>query len=485
MRNQVLNHVCYNFFTKVPKIMSVSQSDFKPFQGSDKALRPFKSQVKSALIIGLGLSGRGAANLLLAQGIKVSGVDKNLKQLKLHKEILRLEQAGLKVFSEEEPLAMSDYDLLVISPGVAPSHPLIEQALDLKIETIGEIELACRFIKNPCVGITGTNGKTTVTLMVAHILNACGIKARALGNVGTPLSMEVLEEANPNEVFVIELSSYQLETMQAQILDAAVLLNITPDHLDRYRSMEHYAKAKARIANCLKREGVLYLDEASYSNFPHLFKDKAICLYGQGPLCVLRSDADFVCFKEKILYEWPAEYRGKFSHDVENALAAFGICHTFGISGSQFLKALKAFKKPPHRIEFVDSIKGVAYYDDSKGTNLDAVVKAVHSLQGSIILIAGGVDKGAAYTPWIDAFGGKVKLVLAIGQAANKIKQDLGDAINVEFCASMEEAVNYAAFKAQPGDSVLLSPGCSSFDMFRDYAHRGDVFKNNVKSLKR
>jgi len=460
--------------------MNVGRSNFElsPFP-------TFNSPVKSALILGLGLSGRAAAKLLLSKGAQVSAIDKNFEQLSSHAEVVRLKEAGLKFFAEDISLQMSDYDLLIISPGIAPSHPAVQAAAKLNIETIGEIELACRFISNPCLGITGTNGKTTVTLMVSHVLNACGIKARALGNVGIPLCMEVIEKTNSAEVFVLELSSYQLETMQAKILDAAVILNITPDHLDRYSGMEDYARAKARIGNCLKPQGVFYLDEGSYLNFPHLFKDKTINLYGQGPGCVLRSEVDFVYFKEKILYEWPAEYRGKFTHDVENALAAFALCQTFGVKGSQFLKALQSFKKPPHRLEFVDVINGVSYYDDSKGTNLDAVIKAVSFLPGQIILIAGGVDKGAAYTPWIKAFEGKVKLVVAIGQAAHKIKQDLGEKVSVELCASMEEAVSFAAFKARKGESVLLSPGCSSFDMFRDYAHRGDVFKNNVKSLKR
>lgn len=465
--------------------MSAGPPDFKVSSSLFASSNPFKLSGKSALVLGLGLSGRAAVKLLLSRGVKVTAVDKNLQQLSSHAEVLRLKETGLKVFGEDESLAVQDYDIVVISPGIAPSHPLVRAAALLNIEIIGEIELACGFITNPCVGITGTNGKTTVTLMVSHILNACGIKARALGNVGIPLCTEVIEKTNPDEVFVLELSSYQLETMRARILDVAVILNITPDHLDRYSGMEEYARAKARIADCLKACGAFYLDETSYLNFPNLFEGKNPNLYGQGPTCVLRSEADFVYFKEKILYEWPAGQRGKFTHDVENALAAFAICQTFGIKGAQFLKALQSFKKPPHRIEFVDVIRGVSYYDDSKGTNLDAVMKAVSMLPGPIILIAGGVDKGAAYTPWIKAFEGKVKLVLAIGQAADKIKQDLGGKVVVELCSSMEEAVNLAALKAREGESVLLSPGCSSFDMFRDYAHRGDVFKSNVKNLKR
>jgi UDP-N-acetylmuramoylalanine--D-glutamate ligase len=287
------------------------------------------------------------------------------------------------------------------------------------------------------------------------------------------------------EVFVVELSSFQLETLQAPFLDSAVLLNITPDHLDRYSSMEDYACAKLRIADLIKAHGKFFVENECFKQFSHLFKTNHLHRYGYTTQCDLYCDTKEVSLYGKLAFELPIELRGRISHDVENMMASFALCSEMGVSTEAFLAALKTFKKPAHRIEFIRDLSGVRFYDDSKGTNIDAVVRAVDYVEGQIILIVGGVDKGAPYTPWIDAFGTKVKSICAIGQSAEKIYSELNPYISVEKFTSLEDAVVHAASIAREGDAVLLSPGCSSFDMFKDYAHRGEEFQRIVNALYR
>lgn len=441
---------------------------------------------KRYLVIGLGISGRSAAELLLKKGAQVAAVDQNRHLLDHNVDIQVLKQRGLKTFSDPSQLEIKDYHTVVVSPGVPQSHPLYVQAKELKIEMLGEVELACQFLKAPAfLGITGTNGKTTVTLLVAHILNAAGMPARALGNVGVAMTSEkALEAASANEIIVAELSSYQLETLHSKVLDAAVLLNITPDHLDRYGTMEHYAIAKMHISKCLKPEGPLYIEEQCLKEYGYLLKDFKAKSYGYQSHCDLHTDLKAVYNGENALFPLPQLLHGHKSHDLENIMAAYALCQQMGVTPELFLNGLSTFKKPPHRIEFVCQVKGVDYIDDSKGTNLDAVIRAVETIQKPIILIGGGVDKGAPYSPWIAAFAGKVKSICAIGQAASKIEKDLNHAIPVGIHQSLEEAVRAASKMAKSGDVILLSPGCSSFDMFRDYAHRGEEFQRIANALK-
>lgn len=437
-----------------------------------------------ALVIGLGISGRSAAAFLLKNGALVLGVDSKREVLSSNPDVVRLRQQGLQTHHESELTSVAQFNLVVVSPGVPQTHRLYTQAKAAGIEVIGEVELAFRFLKGTVLGITGTNGKTTVTLLIEHVLNQSGKPARALGNIGTPLTSELLERAHDEqEIIVAELSSFQLETLHAHVIDAAVVLNVTPDHLDRYADMDAYAQAKFHIANCLKPNGIWYLEHRCYQEFGHLWHGKAPLLYGYTPSCDVYTDLKHLVVNRKIECVLPSQWQGKVSHDLENIMAAYAICRHVGVTPAQFLEALASFKKPAHRIQFVRTLKGVSYYDDSKGTNIDAVIRAVAALQGEIVLIAGGVDKGAAYTPWIEVFNRRVKYVCAIGQAAPKIKQDIGHAVPVELFPGLEQAVAHAAHIAKTGDIVLLSPGCSSFDMFRDYAHRGEEFQRVVNNL--
>lgn len=440
-------------------------------------------QGRNVLVIGLGISGRAAASFLLKRGARVHGVDRDQNLLTTHAEIQQLYDQGFSAGLESEPCDVSSFDLVVVSPGVPQTNPCYASALSSGIEIIGEMELACRHMTQRCFGITGSNGKTTTTILVTHALNHSGKKARALGNIGTPLTAALDEECD-GEILVIELSSWQLETLSAKVFDAGAILNITPNHLDRHKTMQAYAKAKINLKNCLKPQAPLFMGKMCREEFSELLEGFPAKSFGFDKACAVYSDRYRIYADGVSAFELPLEFRGKATHDVENMMAAYALCQIAGVSGDDFLSALATFCKPPHRIEFVKKIEGVAYYDDSKGTSIAAVEKAVTALEGPIHLIAGGVHKGASYSPWRNSFSGRVSHVYAIGQAANQIKSDLGDLVPVELHGSLEAALESAAERARPGENVLLSPGCSSYDMFKDYNHRGDEFKRLVEELK-
>ncbi len=419
-------------------------------------------------VLGFGVSGRAAADFLSRRGARVLVIDRDPDKV----------QSPYPVVGENVPLDFSIYRYLVVSPGVPRQHPLYRQAQEAGVAVFGEAELALQSTDQIVLGITGTNGKTTVTELVTHILP----DAMAVGNIGAPLTTEV--DRCKTRVLVAELSSYQIETLQSRKLHAAVILNITPDHLDRYGDMNEYAQAKIDIGKCVKPGGKLFVFEEAYRSYAQLFGDaiQPIC-YGFNSDLPLYFDGSHLVYKEKLEFLLPLEYRKIFRKEGDNLLAAYALCHEIGVTPEEFLAGLQTFRKPPHRLEFVRNLKDVAYYNDSKGTNIEAVVRAVKAMQGETILIAGGVDKGSAYAPWIKAFAGKVKCICAIGEAKEKIQRELSKMIPVEICESLEEAIDRARSHAVAGDQVLLSPGCSSFEMFRDYAHRGEEFKQIVKAL--
>ena len=386
------------------------------------------------IVLGLGVSGKAAAAFLLSRGVSVIGVDKRAGEI-LHTPEIQ----GLTLSNED--ISLSQVEQIILSPGIPLSHPLIIQAQRQNIEVIGEVEFAVRHIRNRCVGITGSNGKTTTTLLTTHVLNSAGIRALALGNVGTSLSSYLLY-ANPEDVLIVELSSFQLETLKTRCLDFALILNITENHLDRYHSMKEYTDAKLSIQSCLKENGILFVSRQVAS------------------LC-----------------------RGTIFDDGEkqqNVQAAFAICKQFGITEEKFCEALKSFSLPPHRIERVVEIDGVAFYNDSKSSNIESVMYAVRQFAGPLILIVGGTDKGSSYLPWIQCFKGKVKHVVAYGMARDKIEREIGFEIPCTKVGPFAEAVNIAAAMGQKKDTVLLSPGCSSYDQFLNFERRGDAFRELI-----
>lgn len=386
------------------------------------------------LILGFSISGRASAELLLSQGKSVVAVDRKPQT----------PMQGVRLLTEQDPIDWGTTDQVVLSPGVPLSHPLSQEAKKRGIETIGEIELAVRHLENRCIGITGTNGKTTSTLLAAHILNASGLPAKALGNIGTALSSYALHP-DPEEILVLELSSYQLETLEKKCLDAAVCLNITPDHLDRYKTMDEYARAKCRIEGCLKEGAPLFVSEQVFREYGSFFKNP--------PYIV----------------------------DSYNENAVSMLCKTMGVSEERFIAGLKTFYRPKHRIEFVCEINGLTFYNDSKGTNVDAVIYAVDQMEGPVTLLAGGVDKGGSYTPWIEAFCGKVDQMVVFGAAAKKIEDQLKGQFALKRVEKMQDALVWAVKNAQAPRKILLSPGCSSFDEFQNYEHRGNEFKRMIE----
>jgi UDP-N-acetylmuramoylalanine--D-glutamate ligase len=312
-------------------------------------------------------------------------------------------------------------------------------------------------------------------------LNSSGYKAKALGNIGSALT-DNIEYLDPGEIVVTELSSYQLETMTSKVFDAAVILNITPDHLDRYKSMDEYAEAKFRLQGCMKEGAVLYVFSPVAKNFGHLLSDHFLT-FGDDISSHIWTDG--IAFKEfeKIEFCLPPSLQAFARHEQMNILASWILCKSIGVDPHQFIKGVLSFKRPSHRIEFVKEVNGVKYFDDSKGTNVDAVIQAVTSMDRPVLLIAGGVDKGSSYAIWNQHFKNKVKEIFVLGQAAEKIRKELGLFFKVTCVASLSEAVALASSSADCGDVVLLSPGCSSVDMFRDYAHRGNEFQKWVNLL--
>lgn len=397
---------------------------------------------KKYLVLGLGKSGRAACQFLLSKNIKVIGLDNSLVE---DVEIKNLKLKGLEVLTNNS-VNYNELEKIILSPGVNPSHEVIQKAKVKNIEVIGEIELGCHFFNNRCIGITGTNGKTTLTKLICHILNESNFKAVSLGNVGVSFT-SYIDKLQKDEIVVLELSSYQLETMKKQFLDAAVIINITPDHLDRYKTVENYASAKLNIVNCLKKDKYLYASK------------KVIKSY--------LKENDKVNIKE-------------VKDDVDEIAKV--LCLDFGITKQNIEKAIKTFKRIEHRLEFVRQINGVSFYNDSKATNVDSVMYAVKKMKQPIILIVGGVDKGFTYKVWQKPFSKKVKNILAIGQSANKIKTEL-TGFDVQILNDLESAIKKAYEIAQKNDCILLSPGCASFDMFKNYEHRGEVFKKIVNSI--
>ncbi len=423
----------------------------------------------NTLIVGLGKSGLAAYELLEREGDAVMGVDD--ESATVERAVNDGKKAALKVNVRE-------FDRLVVSPGMALTHPLIQEAFQYGISIVGEAALALEKLAEAgieAIGITGTNGKTTVTLLITHVLQYAGFAAHALGNVGPPLTSYVAL-AKRGDIAVVELSSFQLDTLSIPFFDVGLILNITPDHLDRYASMEKYAESKCRLQLCMKPSGECWVHESILKDFKKLLK-VPYSTYGQNPDCTLSKNGVF--FLNNL--STPSSFSGE--HDVENALAAWIACRKWGVSEKIFLKALESFKKPSHRIEWVAKIRGVDYVNDSKGTNIDATLKAVEAMRQPVLLIVGGVDKGASYEIWKRSFTKKVRKVVALGQAAEKIAEDLKPEYEVSIVSSLADAVIFCQRVAYEGDVILLSPGCSSYDMFRDYAHRGDEFKRIVDVL--
>ena len=409
---------------------------------------------RHALVLGLGKSGMGAARLLGARGASVVGAD--------DKDVA----AGFEV-RRVAPESLRGIDLVVVSPGVPLTLPIFAEARNRSLEVIGEVELAARFIEEPILGITGTNGKSTTTALCGHLLSTAGLRVFVGGNLGTALSERVLA-GGPLDATVCELSSYQLESIAQLRCAAATVLNVTPDHLDRYPSMEAYAAAKQRIFEN-QRAGDLAALNAADPRVAAMRTNPGVRRKMFDP----RSD--------------PLELRAKTlrgAHNKENALAASLLARHLGIADDAVALGLDTYPGLPHRLEPVRMLEGVEWINDSKATNVDSVEKSLSAFESGVHIIMGGRGKGAPYAPLRDLIRARVKSILTVGEDADKIAAELGDAAPVHACGTLATAVAKAREIARPGDTVVLSPACASYDQFRNFEDRGEQFKALVRGLR-
>jgi UDP-N-acetylmuramoylalanine--D-glutamate ligase len=444
---------------------------------------------KRVLVVGLGRSGVASALFLKSRGARVTVSDAKSED-QLREEIPALLDQGIAVETGGHgERTFQNQDLIVVSPGVPVEAAPIAQALALGQPVIGEIELAAAFLPGPIVAITGSNGKTTTTTLIGEILTAGGLKTLVGGNIGTP-AISLVERATPDTVIVLEVSSFQLETIRSFHPKIGIVLNVTPDHLDRHRTFGAYVDAKARL-----------FENQQAANFAVLNADDPTCVDLAG-----RTRAQVFWFSRKREVEQGAyvhkgsvlfrragaqqevmlasEIPLKGAHNLENALAAVCGGALMGCDAVKIAAAIRGFKAVEHRLEYVATLRGVEYYNDSKATNVDATIKALESFPGNIHLILGGKDKGSDYTVLNDLLRQRVKSVYTIGAAEEKIQSQIKGATSVVSAGTMDAAVKQASAAAQPGDVVLLAPACASFDQFQNYEHRGKVFKELVLSLR-
>ena len=442
---------------------------------------------KRVLVVGLGKSGVASALFMKAHGARVTVSDTKSGD-ELRNEIPVLLDNGITVETGGHgDRTFRGQDLIVVSPGVPVDAPPLVQARSLGETVIGEVELAAQFLPGPIVAITGSNGKTTTTTLTGEILTAAGFPALVGGNIGTP-AISLAERAKPGTLIVLEISSFQLETIQSFRPKVAVVLNVTPDHLDRHRTFEIYAEAKARIFENQQPEDRAVLNADDPTCVAMAKKTRSQVFWFSRQREVERGAwvrAGNIVFRDasgqrEILQVSEIPLKG--AHNLENVLAAVSAGVLMGCAPEKIRSAVHDFKAVEHRLEFVASIRGVDYYNDSKATNVDATIKALESFPANIHLILGGKDKGSDYTVLNDLLRKRVKRVYTIGAAAAKIESQIQGPEVVQ-AETLENAVRKASTLAESGDVVLLAPACASFDQFKSYEHRGRVFKDLVRGL--
>jgi UDP-N-acetylmuramoylalanine--D-glutamate ligase len=445
---------------------------------------------KKVLVVGLGKSGLSAALFLRRNGAQVTVSDMR-SAAALAKEIPALLEHGISVESGGHGLlTFRRQDLIVVSPGVPMDTPELVQVKAFGLPVIGELELAARFLKGNILAITGSNGKTTTTALTGEILAAAGLATQVGGNIGVPV-VDLIEKSSNQGWSVLEVSSFQLESTQSFHPRIAVILNITPDHLDRHGTFENYAMAKERITAAQTAADSLVLNADNHRTAEAAQHSSARVYWFslQGPVeqgawvenqqVVYRAAMDEAT--EPIMPVDRIPLKG--AHNVENVLAAVCAARLAGVSVSVIASSIAAFHAVEHRLEYVATVNGVEYYNDSKATNVDASAKAIAAFPGCIHLILGGKDKNSNYADLSDLLRKRVKAVYTIGSAAEKIESQIRGMVPIVHCEVLDKAVAAARNAAHPGDIVLLSPACSSFDQFENYEHRGRVFKTLVLDL--
>jgi UDP-N-acetylmuramoylalanine--D-glutamate ligase len=441
----------------------------------------FALEGRRVVVVGLGASGVAAARLCARRKARVVATDRK-PMSDLGAEARALEEEGITLIVDGHQRAgLGEADLVVISPGV-PSFPELEEAERAGVRIWGEVELATRALVHPApiVAVGGTNGKSTTTSLVGALLDAHGFATFTGGNLGEPLANHADERYG---AIVLEVSSFQMERLEAFKPAVSILLNVTEDHLDRYPNFEAYAQAKG---NAFVRQTEDDLAIVSVGDDTCLAQAKR----GHGRLVTFGAGGDLDVGAEAITDRATGEAYARSEialvggHNATNVAAAIAAVRPFDVASDTIRRVLKSFRGLPHRMALVSEIAGVRYYDDSKGTNVGAVVTALAGLvESKAVLIAGGRDKEGSYAPLVEALRAKGRAVVVIGEAADRIANAVGDAVPVHRAPTLDEAVAVSAKLAQPGDAVLLSPACSSYDMFRDYKHRGDEFVRAVRAL--
>jgi UDP-N-acetylmuramoylalanine--D-glutamate ligase len=447
---------------------------------------------KRVLVVGLGKSGVASALFLKARGARVTVSDTKSGD-DLRNEIPALLDHGITVETGGHgERTFRGQDLIVVSPGVPVDAPMLAQARSMGEAVIGEIELAAQFLPGPIVAITGSNGKTTTTTLTGEILAASGLPTLVGGNIGTP-AISLAERATRETAIVLEVSSFQLETIQTFHPKVAVVLNVTPDHLDRHRTFEAYVDAKARIFENQRSDDFAVLNEddptcvtmagrtrAEVFWFSRQKEVKQGAWVRDGNILFRDGRAEKRTSQREIMQVSEIPLKG--AHNLENVLAAVCAGALMGCAPEKIRQAVREFKAVEHRLEFVATIRGVDYYNDSKATNVDATIKALESFPANIHLILGGKDKGSDYSLLNELLRQRVKRVYTIGAAAGKIESQIKGA-EVVRAETLENALRKANAAAVPGDVVLLAPACASFDQFKNYEQRGQVFKEIVRGL--
>lgn len=446
---------------------------------------------KRVLVVGSGLSGIAAIKLLFKQGAVITLFDSN--QGLNRKDVankLPKEMAFDLVLGELSKEQMKQVDVLVLSPGVPTDLPFIEEFRQMSIPILGEIELAFQFSKGKIIAITGTNGKTTTTALVGDIMKTYFEEVFVVGNIGMPYT-DIAMETTDSSVIVAEISSFQLETIHDFKPNVSAVLNITPDHLNRHHTMENYIETKFNIVRNqtnLEKCILNYEDETLRKKSEEV---KAEVIYFSSARKLEKGiflDGDFILYSEDNKTQIVCdihELKILGIHNYENVMSAVAMGMGMGVPMDCIRKAITSFLAVEHRIEFVTEKNGVKYYNDSKGTNPDAAIKGIQAMITPTVLIGGGYDKGSDYEEWIQSFDGKVKYLVLLGQTKEKIAEAAKNCgfYKILLVDSLKEAVEISAQKAEPGDSVLLSPACASWGMFTNYEERGNIFKQYVKEL--
>lgn len=438
--------------------------------------------MKRVTVFGAGRSGVAAANFLAAEGVHVAITDALPREALQHVE--KLDDRVKTFFGGHPDDVVEGVDTIILSPGVPRSIPILAGAADRGVPVIAEIELAFRHLRGRVVAVTGSNGKSTTTALIGEILSVAGLEPIVAGNIGVPLIASVRED---ERIYVVELSSFQLESIEHFHANVAVLLNITPDHMDRYDSIDDYASAKLRIFN---RQSVCDVAIVNGDD-PRVSEPPTTAVVWR--FSSSRPTTPGAWFAGANLEASTGADRGTIPRselavsgiaNVENALAAWLAARAFGVEDRLVREAFRSFSGLPHRAEIVRTLTGVRWINDSKGTNVDATLKALEgSLDGRVVLVLGGRDKAGEFDRMRDAVARKAKAILTIGEAAKKIESALGDVADVVPCGDLAKAVETARGIAVDGDEVLLSPACASFDQYRNFEHRGEHFRELVRAL--